>query len=226
MNSCAVVAGCGGLGSVIASNLVRAGIGRLKLIDKDILEKSNLQRQLLFDEDDVKNNTPKAIAAATRLGHINSSVRVEAVYQEISPSNVGDLIKGFDVVLDGTDNFSTRYIINEACVKSSIPFIYGAAAASFGMVFNILPGKGLCLRCLFRESPAESGTLDCNTAGIINTAVNIIASIQTTEALKLLTGNKKDMIQGLVNIDVWDLSVDIIDINKDKDYKCPVCGTG
>lgn len=224
LKSGAVIVGCGGLGSVQANNLVRAGIGRLRLIDRDILEESNLQRQLLFDEEDVKNRSPKAIAAGKRLRKINSHVNIEAVYEEIDRSNINELIEDFDVVLDGTDNFPARYIINKACVKASIPFIYGAVAASFGMVFNVLPGKGICLRCLFKEEPKGENVLNCNTAGIINTAVNIIASIQTTEALKFLTGNIKDMIGGLVNIDIWDLSIDIIDIKRDEDAKCPVCG--
>lgn len=128
-----------------------------------------------------------------------------------------------NLVLDGTDNFPTRYIINRACIERSIPFIYGAVAASFGMVYNVMPGKGICLKCLFREEPSGEDVLNCNTVGIINTAVNIIASIQTTEALKFLTGNSNDMIEGLINIDVWDLSLDIIDIKKDKSNRCPVC---
>ena len=140
--SSAVIAGCGGLGSVLANNLARAGVGRLRLIDRDILEESNLQRQLLFDEEDVKNRTPKVIAAAKRLKEINSGINIEAVYEEIDRSNINELIEGFDIVLDGTDNFPTRYMINKACVGASIPFIYGAVAASFGMVFNVMPGQG------------------------------------------------------------------------------------
>ena len=205
MSSSAVITGCGGLGSVLANNLARAGIGRLRIIDKDIVEESNLQRQLLFSEDDVKR---------------------EAVYEEIDRSNINELINGFDLVLDGTDNFPTRYIVNRACVEASVPFIYGAVAASFGMIYNVLPGEGRCLKCLFPEEPKGENTLNCNTVGIINTAVYIIASIQSTEAIKFLTGNKEDMIRGLINIDIWDLSLDIIKIKVDKDNKCPVCSAG
>ena len=224
--SSAVIIGCGGLGSVIANNLVRAGIGKLRLIDKDILEESNLQRQLLFDGEDVINKTPKVIAARKRLKEINSGIDIEAIYEKVDKNNINESIDGFDLVLDGTDNFPTRYIINRACIERSVPFIYGAVAASFGMVYNIMPGKGICLRCLFREEPSGENILNCNTVGIINTAVNIIASIQTTEALKFLTGNSDDMIEGLINIDVWDLSLNIIDIKKDKSNRCPVCGIG
>jgi adenylyltransferase/sulfurtransferase len=226
MGSSAVIAGCGGLGSVLANNLARAGVGRLRIIDKDIVEESNLQRQLLFSEEDVKNRSPKAIAAAKRLKKINSGIEIEAVYEEIDRSNINELIQGFDLVLDGTDNFPTRYLVNRACIEASIPFIYGAVAASFGMVFNVLPGEGKCLQCLFPQEPKGENVLNCNTVGIINTAVYIIASIQSTEAFKFLTGNKKDMIRGLINIDIWDLSLDIIKMKLDKDNKCPVCSTG
>ncbi len=219
----AVIIGCGGLGSVLANNLVRAGIGKLRLIDKDILEESNLQRQLLFNEEDVIKKFPKVIAAHKRLKAINSDIDIETIHEEIDKNNINKSIGGFDLVLDGTDNFPTRYIINRACIERSIPFIYGAVAASFGMVYNVMPGKGICLKCLFREEPSGEDVLNCNTVGIINTAVNIIASIQTTEALKFLTGNSNDMIEGLINIDVWDLSLDIIDIKKDKSNRCPVC---
>jgi len=226
VDSSAVIIGCGGLGSVLANNLARAGIGRLRLIDKDILEESNLQRQLLFDTEDVKNKSPKVMAAHKRLIEINPDINIEAIYEKADENNIDGLIDGYDLVLDGTDNFSTRYIINRACIEKEIPFIYGAVAASFGMVCNVIPGEGPCLRCLFREEPSDKNTLNCNTVGIINTAVNIIASIQSTEALKFLTGNKSDMTRGLINIDIWDLSLDIINIKKDKDRRCPVCDIG
>jgi len=226
MGSSAVIAGCGGLGSVLANNLARAGVGRLRIIDKDIVEESNLQRQLLFSEEDVKNSSPKAVAGAKRLKEINSNIEIEAVYEEIGRSNINEFIQGFDLVLDGTDNFPTRYIINRACVEASVPFVYGAVAASFGMVFNVIPGEGKCLQCLFPEEPKGENVLNCNTVGIINTAVYIIASIQSTEAFKYLSGNKKDMVKGLINIDIWDLSLDIIKVKIDKDNKCPVCSTG
>ncbi len=218
------IIGCGGLGSVLSSNMTRAGAGTLRIIDKDRLELSNLQRQLLFDEIDVKKKTPKVEAARNKLIKINSDIQIEAIFDEVDENNISDLIDGFDLVLDGTDNFKTRLVINRASVDSAVPFIYGAVAASFGMIYNVIPGSGVCLRCLFREEPGGENALNCNTVGIINTAVNIIASIQSTEALKLLTGNRDAMIKGLINIDIWDLSLDIIEIKKDSEYICPVCG--
>ena len=218
------IIGCGGLGSVLSSNMARAGTGTLRIIDKDRLELSNLQRQLLFDEIDIKKKTPKVEAARNKLIRINSDIQIEAIFDEVDENNISGLIDGFDLVLDGTDNFKTRLLTNKACVDGEVPFIYGAVAASFGMIYNVIPGSGTCLRCLFREEPDNENTLNCNTVGIINTAVNIIASIQSTEALKLLTGNKDAMIKGLINIDIWDLSVDIIEIRKDSEYVCPVCG--
>jgi molybdopterin-synthase adenylyltransferase len=226
MGSSAVIAGCGGLGSVLANNLARAGIGRLRIIDKDIVEESNLQRQLLFSEEDARSRSPKAIAAARRLKQINSGIEIEPVYEEIDRSNISRLIQGFDLVLDGTDNFPARHIINQACIESCVPFIFGAVAASFGMVFNVIPGEGRCLQCLFPDEPRDENVLNCNTVGIINTAVYIIASVQATEAFKFLTGNKKDMIRGLINIDIWDLSLDIVKMEIDKDNTCPVCSPG
>ncbi len=218
------IIGCGGLGSVLSNNMARAGAGYLRIIDKDRLELSNLQRQLLFDEIDVKKKTPKVEAARNKLIRINSDIQIEAIFDKASENNISDLIDGFDLVLDGTDNFKTRLVINRACVDKAVPFIYGAVAASFGMIYNVVPDSGVCLRCLFREEPGGEGALNCNTVGIINTAANIVASIQSTEALKMLTGNKDAMIKGLINIDIWDLSVDIIEIRKDSGYACPVCG--
>jgi len=219
-----VIIGCGGLGTVLASNMARAGTGTLRIIDKDRLELSNLQRQLLFDERDVASRSPKVEAARNRLININSGIQIEAIFDEVNEDNIGRFINGFDLVLDGMDNFKTRLIVNRACVEKEIPFIYGAVAASFGMVYNVIPGSGMCLRCLFREVPTGENALNCNTVGIINTAVNIIASIQSTEALKFLTGNSDALIKGLINIDIWDLSMDIIEVKKDSEYICPVCG--
>ena len=222
-NSKIVIIGCGGLGSVLSSNMVRAGVGFLRIIDKDRLELSNLQRQVLFNEDDVKKGRPKVIAAKEKLERINSNVEVEAISDEINNKNIEKYINDADIVLDGTDNFPTRFLINKACIKNKIPWIYGAVAASYGMVYDIVPDRKICLRCIFKETPPPEITPNCNTVGIINSAVNVIASLQTTEALKILTGNFDSLANGLINIDIWDLSLEIIDIKKDKNYKCPVC---
>ncbi len=217
------VVGCGGLGSVIANNLVRAGVGFMRIIDKDRLEISNLQRQVLFDESDVGKKFPKVIAARERLNCINSEVKIETVFENIDRENIEKFICDVDLVMDGTDNFSTRFLINEVCVKNRIPWIYGAVAASCGMVYDIVPQKGICLKCIFREVPPPELSASSENVGVINSAVNVVASIQTTEALKILTGNMDSLVKGLISIDLWDLGLEIIDIKKDKDYRCPVC---
>jgi len=217
------IIGCGGLGSVIANNLTRAGIGFLRLIDNDKLELSNLQRQFLFDENDVKKNLFKVMAAKKRLMQINSEVEIESLIERVNAGNIDRLINNVDLVLDGTDNMETRFLINEACIRNNIPWIYGAVAASYGMVLDIIPGNKLCFRCVFEGISSAGITLSCDTVGIINPAVNVVASVQTAEALKILTGNKNQLIKGLAVIDVWDLSLQIINIDKSKSLKCPVC---
>lgn len=217
------IIGCGGLGSVLASNMVRAGIGFLRIVDRDRLELSNLQRQVLFDEEDICEKLPKVIAAEKKLRRINSEVEIEAVFDQAEFKNIKRFVSDVDLVLDGTDNFPTRYIINKACVESGTVFIYGAVAASNGMVYTVIPGSGICLKCIFPKEPPLDATLNCNNVGIINTAVNVIASIQSTEALKYLTENLKAMIKGLINLDLWDLSLDILEVKKDKEFICPVC---
>lgn len=218
------IIGCGGLGSVITNNLARAGVGYLRIVDRDRVELSNLQRQILFDEEDVKKNLPKAVAAKKKLGYINSDIKIDSLVEEVTKDNIEDIISGVDIVLDATDNFETRFLINDTCIKNKIPWIYGAVAASYGVVFNILPKNSICLRCIFREIPSPEDILTCNTVGIINSIVNVIASIQTTEALKFLTGNFDFMVKGIININIWDLSLEIIDIKKDSSISCPVCG--
>lgn len=217
------IIGCGGLGSILANNLVRAGVGFLRIVDKGRVEISNLQRQVLFDEKDVEKKLPKVVAAKEKLNYINSEVKVETIFEDIDCKNLEKFICDVDLVLDGTDNFSTRFLINEVCVKNKIPWIYGAVAASCGMVYNIIPQKGICLRCLFKEVPPPELTASSSNVGIINSAINVVASIQTTEALKILTGNIDSLVKGLINIDIWDLALEIIDIKKDNNFKCPVC---
>jgi len=220
-----VLIGCGGLGTVLSNNMVRAGIGNLKIIDKDKVELSNLQRQVLFDEEDVNMKIPKALAAKKKLSKINSTVNIEAVVQEINNKNIGDFIKDVDLVLDGTDNFSTRLIINEHCVKNKIPWIYGAVAGSCGMVLNVIPDKKICFSCVFGDLPKDIPPLNCSTVGILNSAVNIVASIQSTEAFKILTGNEDALIDGLINIDIWNFDISILKIRKNIDNQCSVCNS-
>jgi molybdopterin-synthase adenylyltransferase len=219
----AAVIGCGGLGSNITNNLARAGVGFIRIIDKDIVELSNLQRQLLFDEKDVDKKVPKAITAKSKLNLVNSDIEIEAIVDEVNIKNIGMFLKGVDLILDGTDNFETRFLINEECVKNKIPWIYGSVAASYGMVCSIVPGSGFCLKCIFKDLPENFIGASSGNVGILGPAVSAIASIQTTEALKILTGNISAITKGLIILDIWDLSIDIIEVEKDEGYKCPVC---
>jgi adenylyltransferase/sulfurtransferase len=183
-NSSALVVGCGALGSVIADHLARAGVGKIKILDRDIAELDNLQRQILFDENDV--GSPKAAAAAEKLKRINSEIEIEAMVKDLNPSNAEKVIGDVDIVLDGTDNMETRYLINDVCVKKDIPWIYGGAVSTYGMSLNIVPQATACLVCAFPHMPKAGSLPTCDTVGVLNTVPSIIASIQTTEALKIL----------------------------------------
>jgi adenylyltransferase/sulfurtransferase len=196
--------GCGALGTVLANALVRAGVGHLRLIDRDFIETSNLQRQVLFDEQDVAENLPKAEAAARKLGHINSSVYVEPVVTDIDRTNIVELVSDADLILDGTDNFEVRYLINDAAVKLGKPWVYGGCIGSHGQTMTIVPGQTPCLRCVFEEAPAPGETGTCETAGVLGPIVNIVASFQATEALKVLTGRMDAINRELIYVDVWD----------------------
>ena len=196
--------GCGALGTVLANVLVRAGVGFVRVIDRDFVEPSNLQRQVLFDESDVTNNLPKAEAAAVTLRQINSSVTIEPVVADINRTNIEDLCAGADLILDGSDNFEIRYLINDVAFKHNKPWVYGGAVGSQGMSMTIIPGETPCLRCVFEAAPAPGETGTCETAGVLAPAVNIVASYQATEALKLLSGNKAAVNKELLILDVWE----------------------
>src|SRR5580704_7881469 len=182
-----VVAGCGALGSFQAGALARAGVGLLRIIDRDYVELSNLQRQWLFDECDVEQAMPKAAAAARKIAAINGGVRVEPVVADLTPSNVDDLLGGVDLILDGTDNFETRYLINDFAVQHGIPWVYGAAVGSYGIAMPVIPGKTACLRCLYPDPPAGAQPT-CETAGVLGSLTALIASLQVSEAIKILCG--------------------------------------
>jgi molybdopterin/thiamine biosynthesis adenylyltransferase len=196
--------GCGALGTVLANHLVRAGVGNVRIVDRDFIETHNLQRQVLFDEDDVAANLPKAEAAARKLRRVNSAVNVEPVVTDIDRTNVLELCQDADVILDGTDNFEVRYLINDVAVKLGKPWVYGGSIGSHGQTMTILPGQTPCLRCVFEAAPnpGEAGT--CETAGVLAPIVSIIASFQATEALKLLTGQVERVNRELIYLDVWD----------------------
>ena len=199
----ALVVGCGALGSAQVETLARAGVGRLRIVDRDFVEESNLQRQTMFDERDARERTPKAVAAARRVAEINSEVAVEAEVADVNQSNVERLVGGCDVVLDGTDNFATRFLVNDACVKLDVPWVYGAAVGSYGVTLTIRPHDGPCLRCVFPEVPAAGSAPTCDTAGVIMPIISIVAAVQVAETLKLLTGHVESLHGGLMQFDVW-----------------------
>ncbi len=196
------IVGCGATGSALASLLARAGTGYLRIIDRDYVEPSNLQRQVLFDEADAAESLPKAVAAARKIAGFNSEIQVEAHSADLTPLNAEELLSDVDLILDGTDNFETRYLINDFSISREIPWIYAAAVASYGVTMTVLPGKTACLACIFPDSPR--GTVEtCDTAGILNSAVNFVASIAATEAIKLLVGERDKVRRTLLSYDVW-----------------------
>ena len=194
--------GCGATGSALASLLARAGVGSIRIIDRDYVEPSNLQSQSLFDEADAVQSLPKAIAAARKISAFNSQIVVEPEVADLVPTNIEPLLSGMQLVLDGTDNFETRYLINDFAVKTSLPWIYTAAVGSYGITLNVLPGKTACLACLFPDQP-RGAFETCETAGILNSAVNLIGSIAATEAIKLLVGAAPQLRQTLLSFDLW-----------------------
>jgi len=194
--------GCGATGSSVAQLLARAGVGTLRIIDRDYVEASNLQRQALFDENDAAESLPKAIAAAKKIAAFNSEIVVEPQVADLTPGNIEQLLGGAQLILDGTDNFETRYLINDFAVKNSVPWIYAAAVGSYAVTLNIVPGETACLACLFPDSP--SGTFEtCETAGILNSAASLIASIEAVEALKFLVGATEKVRRTLLAFDLW-----------------------
>src|ERR1700688_76571 len=196
------IVGCGATGSALASLLARAGVGNLRIIDRDYVEASNLQRQMLFDEIDAAESVPKAIAASRKIAQFNSQIVAEPHVSDLTPENADQLLGGVQLILDGTDNFETRYLINDYAVKNSLPWVYVAAVGSYALTMNILPGETACLSCVFPEPP--SGVVEtCDTAGILNSAVNLAASNAATEALKLLTGARQQLRNTLVSHDLW-----------------------
>jgi molybdopterin-synthase adenylyltransferase len=200
----AAIVGCGAIGAAAANLLVRAGVGYVRIIDRDFVEPSNLQRQTLFDESDAVNALPKAVAAERKLRSINSSVAVEGVVADLSPQNAEALLSRVDLLLDGTDNFETRFLINDVAVKSSRPWIYAAAVASYGLTMTIRPGETACLACLLESGGVGQGLEEtCDTIGVLGPIVNLIASLEVAEALKLLSGHSEALHGRLLSCDVW-----------------------
>lgn len=218
------VCGCGALGTVLANHLVRAGVGFVRIVDRDFVEVSNLQRQVLFDESDVTNNMPKAVAAANKLRAVNSAITIEPVVADIDRTNVLDLCRDADVILDGTDNFEVRYTINDAAVKIGKPWVFGGAVGTEGQTMTIVPGETPCLRCVFEASPGPGEVGTCETAGVLGPAVAVVASYQAAEALKLLAGKKEAINRELVTFDLWLNTSRRIKIGRLLDARnCPCC---
>jgi adenylyltransferase/sulfurtransferase len=197
-----VVVGCGATGSAVTSLLARSGVGMLRIVDRDYVEPSNLQRQSLFDESDARDSLPKAVAAARQIARFNSQIVVEPHVADLIPANVEGFLSGVDLILDGTDNFETRYLINDCALKNSVSWIYVAAVGSYAATLNILPGETSCLACVFPDPP-RGAVETCETAGILNSAVNLVASIAATESLKFLVGALSKMRRTLLSWDVW-----------------------
>jgi adenylyltransferase/sulfurtransferase len=240
MDSTALVLGCGALGSVAAEMLARAGVGELRIVDRDLVEMTNLQRQVLFDERDVAEGMPKAEAARRRIAEINSGVRVSAIVNDVNASNIERIAAQADIIVDGLDNFETRYLANDLAVKNGIPYVYGAAVGTTGMAFTVLPHTAAadtpwersehgnvatpCLRCLFEEAPPPGTTPTCDTIGVLSAAVAIVANFQVAETLKILTRNFDRVSRTLLNLDVWTNEIYQLEAARAyDDGDCPCC---
>jgi molybdopterin-synthase adenylyltransferase len=214
------ILGCGALGTAQANALVRAGVGTVRIVDRDFVEESNLQRQMLFDESDAKQSLPKAVAAERKLRQINSEIDVQGIVADVDSSNIEEFIEGFQVVLDATDNFETRYLLNDAAVKLEIPWVYGAVVASYAATMTILPGRTACLACMFPKSPRGLHET-CDTVGVIGAAISWAVAIQTTEAFKILLGRESELHVSLLAYDVWTNRFQ--QVKASRDPGCPVC---
>ncbi len=224
LKSRVALCGCGALGTVLANHLARAGVGFIRVIDRDFIETHNLQRQVLFDEQDVADNLPKAEAAARKMRAINRSIEVESVVTDLDHTNILELVGDADLILDGTDNFETRYLINDAAVKLGRPWIYGGVIGSEGQTMTIIPGQTPCLRCLIETAPPPGMTPTCETAGVLGPAVAVIASFEAVEAIKLLAGRHEALNKDLIMVDVWDWTFRQLKIaNLLGKVDCPCC---
>lgn len=219
-----LVCGCGALGSVVAETLVRAGVGFVRIVDRDFVELNNLQRQVLYDEQDVADSLPKAIAAANKLRRINSEIDIEPIVADITHQNIAKLAGDVEAIVDGTDNFGTRLLVNDFAVKHHKPWVYGGCIGAEGQTMTILPGETACLACLVADAPPPGTTPTCDTAGIIGPIVNVVASIEAAEALKILSGHREAISRRLAIIDLWDNQIRHVDLAKlAASSDCRVC---
>ena len=219
-NSSVIIVGCGALGTVAATALTRAGVGRIRLVDRDFIEYHNLQRQILFDEDDVRRQLPKAMAAQQHLAAVNSTVEVEGIVTDVNYRNVERLIDGADVIVDGLDNLETRYLLNDASLKHRIPWVYGAAVSSCGMMMAVIPARTPCIRCLFPSLPPAGESATCDTAGVVNAAPMVVGALQAAETMKILLGKET---LGLVAVDVWTGTFSRLAVAPGPSSDCPAC---
>jgi molybdopterin/thiamine biosynthesis adenylyltransferase len=223
----ALLVGCGALGSQIAELLVRSGIGRLRIVDRDFVEESNLQRQSLFDEADVREGLPKAIAAKRRLNAINSGVPIEPFAEHVDADSIDRHAAGVGLILDGTDNFETRFLLNDYSLKHHVPWIYGACIGAYGLSMTILPGRTPCLRCLVHALPAAGAAETCDTAGVIAPIAALIAAVQAAEAIKILSGGEADVSREVVAVDLWTNSMQRLRLDREEVSRdCPACSHG
>jgi adenylyltransferase/sulfurtransferase len=221
-----VIFGCGALGSVQADALCRAGVGNIRIVDRDFLEESNLNARR-FSEEDVRKGLPKAIAAQRRLRQINSQVRIESLVSDVNHRNIEKFVEDVDCILDATDNFETRFLINDVAVKYKIPWIYGAAVGSHGLSMTVIPLETPCLRCIFETMPPPGSSPTCDTAGVLGPIVNVIASIQVAEALKILTGNFHRVNRQMLFFDIWENSWKRLEVSSAREQgECPACKLG
>lgn len=218
------IVGIGALGSVSANLLARAGVGKIRLIDRDFLEANNLQRQVLFDEEDLQQNLPKAVAAQRKLQKINSEITVEAEPSDLNPETIDELLEEMDLIIDGTDNFETRFLINDFCLHEKLPWIYGGAVGTGGLTYVVLPGQGPCLRCLFEEAPKPGEFQTCDTAGILAPAAHLVASFQAMEAIKILTQGRAAADRRLWKMDLWKKEFRPVEVSIKK--QCSGCERG
>ena len=223
MRSRIVLFGCGALGSAVANTLVRAGVGHIRLIDRDFIERNNLQRQLLFDEQDIADNLPKAEAARRKLAVINSDVDVEAVVTDINHTNIEQLADAADVLLDGLDNFETRFLVNDLAVKTNRPWVYGGVIGATGLTMPIIPGVTPCLRCVFESAPPAGMNPTCDTAGVLAAVVNLVAAMQAMDVMKILLGKCDPESVRLLSIDLWKARFNPLNVAKAKQRDCPCC---
>lgn len=226
LKSSAVIVGCGALGTALANLLLRAGVGKLRIVDRDFVEPSNLQRQTLFEESDAQEALPKAVAAERRLRAINSGVSVDGIVADVRPKNAEELLRGFQLILDGTDNFETRFLLNDVAIHLTVPWIYAAVVASYGVTLTVRPGETACLACALESEGGngtqKTGTEDtCDTVGVLGAAAGVIASIQAAEAIKLLVGKSESAGGRLISFDVWSGKFQSVRVARNPD--CRAC---